>query len=445
MGAYNISTGADGTQILFVTDDARPFSIDESHPNFSRIREALLRDDFELAAELADSTKRILAELGEDVRIDGDVLYYKGEALYSKLAQTIVEFCRAGLPFTRLLRFLQKVMKNPSRHSREQLYEFLNRNAFTITEEGDFLAFKGVNAELCSLTAGPGTVNGEEMNGHLPNFPGNVIQMNRKDVIDDPRQACSFGLHVGDFSYASGFGERLVEVLVNPEHVVSVPNDSGYRKVRTCEYRVLREVERTSSERSESAAYQAESDFTQWLRRFAAPYGSNSTLAGSVSALAQRYIENAGDTISAEHRTAVLSMAARLDARLTEALTKGVLEALLNGEEPDDDWSVEDEWDEYEEEYEDDYEDDQEESEFNGEESVQEFLEWLRSERDGYTRKGRMADSYFDLAERFFDEYVGELDEDAVREYVYNLDESHRAEKVYAYHVDAVLADEGLI
>jgi hypothetical protein len=65
--------------------------------------------------------------------------------------------------------------------------------------------------------------------------------MPRSLVDPDRDTACSVGLHVGNFSYASGFAQKLLTVAVNPRDVVAVPSDSGDQKIRTHRFTVLGE------------------------------------------------------------------------------------------------------------------------------------------------------------------------------------------------------------
>lgn len=443
-----------GAQVTIFTG-GKSFSVDERHPNWKKINKALDERRFEDIERLVNIATTITEGMKGRVDIKGDTLYYNDEPLYGKLTDTIIKFHNENRPFDRLVKFLDKVMENPSRNSREQLYSFLDRNNFTITEDGDFIAFKGLNDELRSIHAGPGIVNGEEYDGHLDNAPGNVVQIDRKTVIDDPNQACSFGLHVGDYSYASLFGSRLVEVLVNPAHVVSVPNDSFYRKVRVCEYRVLREIENQYSTgkrgRDDSEVYQGEDEFITWLERFVAPYDGGST-GTTFTDLAERYLENAG-TVSDDYAEGVKSLAARFDT-YGQKVSRSSLDYALSryrGEQ-DNDWSVEvvseDEWDgqapgfghtpEFEEE-----DDEEEDVASDVDADIKAFLDWLDARREDYTRKGRMANSYLEIAESFLEDTTYINDEDNVIEFAEGLDLSHTAQKVYRYHVDAMLADRG--
>jgi hypothetical protein len=72
--------------------------------------------------------------------------------------------------------------------------------------------------------------------------------MPRNQVNEDPNQTCSYGLHVANFDYASGFGSgHMLEVEVHPADVVAIPVDYNQAKMRVCKYKVIGVVEQELS------------------------------------------------------------------------------------------------------------------------------------------------------------------------------------------------------
>jgi hypothetical protein len=70
--------------------------------------------------------------------------------------------------------------------------------------------------------------------------------MKREDCNHNPKETCSYGLHVASWHYlTSGPGDYtdrtlpIVECKVDPANVVSVPTDYDQSKMRVCEYEVL--------------------------------------------------------------------------------------------------------------------------------------------------------------------------------------------------------------
>jgi hypothetical protein len=69
---------------------------------------------------------------------------------------------------------------------------------------------------------------------------GEVVKMPREDCDSDPDRTCSSGLHIGAPGYVKDFGygdtRKIIACLVNPAHVVAVPKDYSFMKMRVCEY-----------------------------------------------------------------------------------------------------------------------------------------------------------------------------------------------------------------
>jgi len=83
--------------------------------------------------------------------------------------------------------------------------------------------------------------------GTIDNSVGKVIQMDRAKVNDDPQHTCSAGLHVCANEYLDGYANaastKTLVVEVNPAHVVAVPYDYNFAKMRVCEYKVVAEID----------------------------------------------------------------------------------------------------------------------------------------------------------------------------------------------------------
>jgi hypothetical protein len=88
-------------------------------------------------------------------------------------------------------------------------------------------------------------------NGKIEQVLGVPVKMDRVETDLDPKVECSSGLHVGSTKYVesfSGQGDAILLVLVNPAHVVAVPEYDN-SKIRTCEYFPYAELERNPETR----------------------------------------------------------------------------------------------------------------------------------------------------------------------------------------------------
>jgi hypothetical protein len=265
-----LSNGNDGATIFF-TGSQGPRIISESHLNFGKIKDALLRtldtsqagyvleeDDLYRLADAAAQVTGTLERLSERVTIKGDTIYFDGDPMENRLTRHIVDMIRADDEnYQGFVNFLENVQLNPSKASRKALFKFLDKHDLVITPDGCFIGYKGVTAEGKSLRAGAeevtvtladGTV--EVHKGYIPYPVGATVEMPRSLVDPDRDTACSVGLHVGTHSYAAGYShEGFLTVKVSPRDVVAVPSDSNDQKIRAHRLTVLEvNTERTRYE-----------------------------------------------------------------------------------------------------------------------------------------------------------------------------------------------------
>jgi hypothetical protein len=191
------------------------------------------------------------------------------------------------------LNFWRLACRNPNEHSRENLLWFLQTHDFTILKSGLFVAYRNVvkvknktisvedlyknikqvqkkspkkfkviktpQNELKTKKLDYVVKNGEVEMGNLEDLNkqtetadsftdkytgkfqiklGQPVTMSREKCDSNPNNSCSTGLHVAckDWSGLKQFGDTSIAVLVNPIDVVAVPKDSGYSKMRVCQY-----------------------------------------------------------------------------------------------------------------------------------------------------------------------------------------------------------------
>lgn len=191
-----------------------------------KIKEGKLDEIIPLLS-IADS----LSERGFQV-IDG-LVHVDGEALPESLSVRVLDFFNNNLPFEPLLKFWAKLKNNPSFNSRQMLFKFLEHNGHPITTEGNFIAYRAVRNNFL-----------DKHTGTMDNSIGNVVQIDRSKVDDNPNNVCSHGLHVATMSYAQSFGsgdDKLLDVEVSPADVVAVPTDYNGTKMRVCRFKVVAE------------------------------------------------------------------------------------------------------------------------------------------------------------------------------------------------------------
>jgi hypothetical protein len=276
---YHIVSGEDGrtTITVYYPGDGTD-TIDSDHPKFEEAQNKLLaQKTFPIDAEelreltnLEEAATKAFQQLSERVTVKDGAIQVDGDPLRSSIAEHILRALREGASWTPLVKFLEKVLANPSQRSRAQLYDWLQRSGkFTITTEGDIIGYKGFHSVQGSGGAvvpgrmAPVFVNGESRSPGVQSV-GDVVTLPRSKVNSDEQKACSSGLHVSTHSYAARFAENrtlIHEVIVNPRDVVSVPARE-HNKMRVCRYVLGAFSERPRTEAVE-ATEEAAKPYTQ--------------------------------------------------------------------------------------------------------------------------------------------------------------------------------------
>lgn len=224
-------------KMLFVRTKDRKFAIKQTDGIFKRILNLLLNKEEDSVIDLLSVANRVMKYTNDEFTVDqnGQVFLHGDKNPVDKIvAEKLIAFAEEGKPYQSLINFWKNLSANPSEWARQQLYGFLKKNKHPITEDGLFLAYKRVksNEDGVLLDCASST---------FINNIGQVVNMKRSGVDDDPHRTCSTGLHVASFEYANDFytGGVLLTVLVNPRDVVSVPVDYHNQKMRCCEYAVI--------------------------------------------------------------------------------------------------------------------------------------------------------------------------------------------------------------
>lgn len=260
MHPYHHVRTEDGRESLTVfMPSGVPVVATGDHPHFAELLEGAQSDmPAEELRDLSDLSNAVAARfdtLSERISVANGRVYFDGDEVNSTITQQIkrcLDDPNVG-DWKPLVLFMENVAANPNPHSREQLFDWLRDREFTITNNGCFIAYKGVTADeddnYVSCSSGSGVVDGEQHEGRLPNHVGATVEMPRSDVQHDPTKGCHTGLHVGTYKYAEGFNRAaLLTVLVNPRDVVSVPTDCNAEKMRVCRYVVSDDEPKPPSE-----------------------------------------------------------------------------------------------------------------------------------------------------------------------------------------------------
>lgn len=217
--------------------DGQSQAITDSHPNYTKIREALREGNYDIIPGLVDVAKSINTFGQGFVTVDNGIVNYRGQPLHNSLTRRILSMMAEGFNVQPMIMFLENLMENPSKRAVDELYGFLEKNSLPITEDGHLLAYKRVRPDYTDIHSGT-----------ISNHIGAKPSMPRNQVDDDKDRTCSEGLHFCSQDYLPKFSsydpknDHIMIVKVNPRDVVSIPSDHNHAKARCCLYEVIGEV-----------------------------------------------------------------------------------------------------------------------------------------------------------------------------------------------------------
>jgi len=228
--------------VLFI--DNKPLKFERGSMQYAKILEKFDLPEDEQDAAIRQVIQKTSPNAEKNgFKISPESVTYLGEELPESLADKVRDIHEEGLPLSLFEKFWENLQLNPSSSSVRELYEFLSYKELPLTEDGCFLAYKGLDSDFWSISGNKETkvINGEvNSSGNIFNGVGEKIEVRRWDVDDNRDNHCSFGLHVGSLDYARGFSQGTVVVVkINPKDVVSVPNDCNCQKCRVSAYEVV--------------------------------------------------------------------------------------------------------------------------------------------------------------------------------------------------------------
>ncbi|UDL15979.1 hypothetical protein QEH42_gp239 [Microbacterium phage Pumpernickel] len=248
MARYSITSSDEFQGASILLSDGTVKTVASDHPRYAELVTYLTsnvtHDESHIVAlaEPIQAAAEKLTSLTSRISREGSALLFDGEGIEGEFVEHILKLLDQkgeDSDWLSYVRFLERLQNNPSKKSRKHLGAFVLTHGLSITSDGMLVAYKGVSSDGRSVHSGFGIVNGRTYaNDRLPNEVGSVIEIPRHMVDDDRSVACSTGLHVGTYDYASAFASRLLTALVDPADVVSVPFDHSDAKVRVAKYTV---------------------------------------------------------------------------------------------------------------------------------------------------------------------------------------------------------------
>lgn len=229
----NITVNYDGQTHIVARTDALA----------DRLIKAIKEQKLDEIPNLVSAAKRIENFSQGNFLVRDGLIFVNGIEAPQVLGNKIVRFSNEGLPYQPLVKFAERLQKNPSFRAVQELFTFLEKNDHPITESGNFIAYKRVRGSFKDIHSNT-----------MDNTVGTVVEMPRNQVNEDSNETCSHGLHVANWEYAhTQFASNdpatdiMLEVEVDPADVVAIPVDYNNAKMRVCKYKVLGVVDREHS------------------------------------------------------------------------------------------------------------------------------------------------------------------------------------------------------
>jgi|GEM_PF-3894963 len=250
---------------LFI--DGEQTIINKSHKNFDNILMALRKAKYDVIPSLLKDTifekedeSGVFEYENTRVTASGLEIFINNKWILLNTYVTnyiVAEYNSGNKNIKHLLKFVNHLIKNPSKNSVDQLYGFLEHHNLVIDEDGFVVAFKGIKENDYSVMGNPNTIvlQGEtNEKGQILNKVGSTIEISRLSCVDNPDASCAEGLHVGSYSFAKGWGAKFILVRFNPADAVSVPNNSTFHKRRVCRYEIIKELNKEKPENKSPVA-----------------------------------------------------------------------------------------------------------------------------------------------------------------------------------------------
>lgn len=200
----------------------------DSHPNFKKIVSFIMAGKHQEAEKLFSITEFVKTATDNKITVKNGGVYYLNTQLHNAVCNKILDFVAQGLDVNPWLKFLEKLLENPSKYIYNNLYSFMEQYKLSIDDNGDIYALKAVKHNLKS-----------KWTDILVQYVvGQTYAEPRVLLTDDQNDSyCGPGLWFGHekfvFDYGSG-NDHVLVVKVNPKDVIAIPSLSCYQKMAAC-------------------------------------------------------------------------------------------------------------------------------------------------------------------------------------------------------------------
>ena len=229
---------------VIVAINGFPYVVAYDDPRYDEVLDLIDDRDEEGLLDILSRRTRATAMFNElqqyDITCDSAGDYtYKGQLipmeLNDYLASAMDNSDGSEAVYMPVVRFIQRLYKNPSYDTRQRLFGFMDHNKMPLDQDGRFLAYKGVRSDYK-----------DKHSGTMLNMPGMTVSLGDwSDVDTDSNVTCSKGLHACSIDYLDFWyseSDRLISVAIAPEDVGAIPSDYNNAKLRCKKYEVIADI-----------------------------------------------------------------------------------------------------------------------------------------------------------------------------------------------------------
>ena len=216
---------------ITVVHGGKTYAISKGSPQFLNLRKALVDERWDDVPKHLTVSRSLEAWARDKFTLERGTFLYEGKELPKEFNNRIISMATGNEDPEPLFKFWERLQRNPSFRSVQQLWGFMVQKGIPLTKDGCFLAYKSVTESFM-----------DHHSKKIDNTPGTTNELPRNQISDDPNLECHFGFHVGAIEYARSFGSdnrRIIICKVDPADVVCVPRDCSSQKMRVCKYRVV--------------------------------------------------------------------------------------------------------------------------------------------------------------------------------------------------------------
>jgi hypothetical protein len=239
----NKITWAITSDALTVLIDGKPCHFTRTNKAFNSLVAAIKNKDWTKLRQLADRATAVKTFMAGSVLVADGCVYYNDKPVHNLVANKIIEFMDKGMPHEPLIKFMEKLMLNPSRRAVNELYGFLEHAGLPVLPNGNVLSYK-----VC-------TSDGYDKFSHTIKYEvGKTYEMPRNAVDDDCNRTCSYGYHTGGLAYSGvggwywNEGDQIMICEFDPADAVSVPSNHNATKLRVCKLKIVAKYDKPMTE-----------------------------------------------------------------------------------------------------------------------------------------------------------------------------------------------------